>query len=374
MQHWYEVLRFTAAASVSALLRRRMLNCLWELTYRCNAKCAICAYWKNPSRPADEMSLPQIRQGLRNVHAYGCRLINFTGGEPTLRADLEEIVNSASRLGIWTSLVTNGSLLTRDRIRRLRSAGLDQLLISVDSTDPAIHDGHRRIPGCHENAMACLRYLREEFLHGHRTGGIMCAISRYNAHQVLALIALAEEAGVWMALQPYHENKTGDPTLNATLGAEVCRQLLRRKRWTGPLLNSRPYLEGVARIYRGGAPGPCYAGRKYFSVDPFGYVHPCVDMPAAGHVLDPVLSALRSPEALAAVSKCHGCWYCFRGEADSAMSAEGYRDRLKLAAGVIVRNWARGWGHPASQPAFADCYNSSQTRPAAVRYAVRERV
>jgi MoaA/NifB/PqqE/SkfB family radical SAM enzyme len=255
MQHWYEVLRFGAAASVSALLRRRMLNCLWELTYRCNAKCGICPYWKQPSRPADEMQLAAIREGLRNVHQYGCRLINFTGGEPTLRADLEEIVHCASRMGIWTSMVTNGSLLTRDRIRSLKSAGLDQVLISVDSTDPAVHDAHRRIPGCHANAMHCLRLLREEFLTGHRTGGMMCAITRHNAHQVIDLAELASGLGVWMALQPYHENKTGDPSPGATVGAAVCDELLRRRRWNGPLLNSRPYLEGVARIYGGGKGG-----------------------------------------------------------------------------------------------------------------------
>ena len=356
MQHWYEVLRFGAAASVSALLRRRMLNCLWELTYRCNAKCEICQYWKHPSRPVDEMQLPQIRQGLRNVYDYGCRLINFTGGEPTLRQDLEDIVACASRMGIWTSMVTNGSLLTRERIRSLKAAGLDQMLISVDSPDAAVHDAHRRIPGCHEHAMTCLRFLREEFLSGHRTGGMMCAITRHNAHQVMGLVELASTAGVWMALQPYHENKTGDPAPGATVGSAVCDELLRRRRWNGPLLNSRPYLEGVARIYRGGKPEPCSAGRKYFSVDPFGYVHPCVDMPAACHVLSSDLSALRSPPALEPVAQCRGCWYCFRGEADSAMSGAGYRDRLKLAAGVIARNWTRRrHTHPSLQPAFVDC-------------------
>ncbi len=186
-----------------------------------------------------------------------------------------------------------------------------------------------------------LRYMREEFLSGHRTGGMMCAISRHNAHQVVELVKLAAEAGVWVAMQPYHENKTGDPNLSAPVSAEVMKEVLRRRRWNGVLLNSRPYLEGVARIFRGGAPGPCYAGRKYFSVDPFGRIHPCVDTPAVGHVLDPDLGALRSAEAMASVAKCRGCWYCFRGEADSAMSGEGYRDRLKLAAGVIARNCAR---------------------------------
>ena len=356
MQLWHVVLRFAAAASVSALLRRRMLNCLWELTYRCNAKCEICAYWKHPSRPADELQLPQVRQGLRSVYNYGCRLVNFTGGEPTLRTDLEDIVNCASRMGIWTSMVTNGSLLTRERIRSLKAAGLDQILISVDSTDAAVHDGHRRIPGCHQHAMTCLQILREEFLRGHRTGGMMCAITRHNAHQVMSLVELASEAGVWMALQPYHENKTGDPTPGAAIGSSVCEQLLLRRRWNGPLLNSRPYLEGVARIYGGSRPGPCSAGWKYFSVDPFGFVHPCVDMPAVCHVLSSDFSALRSPQAQQPVAECRGCWYCFRGEADSAMSGAGYRDRLKLAAGVIARNcmW-RLHSQASPQPAFAGC-------------------
>ncbi len=356
MQKWTEVARFGIAASVSALMRRRMLNCLWELTYRCNAKCEICQYWKHPSRPVDEMQLPQVRQGLRNVYDYGCRLINFTGGEPTLRADLEDIVNCASRMGIWTSMVTNGSLLTRERIRSLKNAGLDQMLISVDSTDAETHDKHRRIPGCHEHAIMCLRLIREEFLSGHRTGGMMCAITRYNAHQVMSLVELASQTGVWLALQPYHENKTGDSTLRGNVGPVVIEELLLRRTWNGPILNSRSYLEGAAAMFRGIKPGPCSAGRKYFSVDPFGFVHPCVDQPAACHVLSSDFSALREPKAQEPVANCRRCWYCFRGEADSAMSWAGYGDRLKLACGVLARNFARRFRHvPIQEPGFACC-------------------
>jgi organic radical activating enzyme len=77
----------------------------------------------NPSESKDALQLPEIREGLRRIYAYGCRLINFTGGEPTLRSDLEEIIAYASAMRIWTSVVTNGSTLTRERIGRLKEAG-----------------------------------------------------------------------------------------------------------------------------------------------------------------------------------------------------------------------------------------------------------
>jgi pyrroloquinoline quinone biosynthesis protein E len=117
-----DALRLGLSATVSASVRRRFLSCLWELTYRCNARCAICSYWRNPSEPMQELGLDEIDQALVRLHHGGCRMINFTGGEPTLRSDLEGIVRRASQMGFWTSIVTNGSTLTRDRIGELKKS------------------------------------------------------------------------------------------------------------------------------------------------------------------------------------------------------------------------------------------------------------
>ena len=48
--------KFGLSAAVSRLAGRRVLNCLWELTYRCNARCQICAYWRHPSDIKDELT------------------------------------------------------------------------------------------------------------------------------------------------------------------------------------------------------------------------------------------------------------------------------------------------------------------------------
>jgi radical SAM protein with 4Fe4S-binding SPASM domain len=100
-------------------------------------------------------------------------------------------------------------------------------------------------------------------------------------------------------------------------------------------------LSGMAEFCQGSTTHRCQAGRKYFSVDPYGYVHPCVDTPAVGHLLKDDVSAIRSPRALSDVHSCSGCWYCFRGEADCMLSPRGYFEKLHAAWSVVLRNTLR---------------------------------
>ncbi len=342
MRTYPDALWFSLSAAMSVLKGKRFLNCLWELTYRCNARCAICNYWRNPSRPADEMSLEQIRKGMDRVYSYGTRLINFTGGEPTLRGDLEDIVATASQKGMWTSMVTNGSRLSRERIRALKEAGLDNLLISFDSLSPAIHDEHRGIPGLQGRVVRALEWLHQEFLRGHRSGGLMCVMTRQNVSAVEQIVRFADARGVYVLFQPYHANKTGEAGLGTSVDSEGIQRILALRDQFASMFNSRKYLEGLARFYSGRPPERCHAGLKYFSVDPYGYMHPCVDMPAAGHILRDDIAAVRSAKAQAAVSGCRGCWYCFRGEADTSLSLAGCLDKARLALAVLRRNAKNG--------------------------------
>ena len=58
------------------------------LTYRCNSRCSMCHIWQHPTLPAEEVT-PAILAKLPSGFHY----LNLTGGEPTLRADLEQIVD-----------------------------------------------------------------------------------------------------------------------------------------------------------------------------------------------------------------------------------------------------------------------------------------
>jgi MoaA/NifB/PqqE/SkfB family radical SAM enzyme len=304
----------------------------------------MCSYWRNPSRPETELNLAEITRALERLHGAGVRMINFTGGEPTLRSDLEEIVAQASALGFWTSIVTNGSTLTQDRIRRLKGSGLDNLFISLDSPEPEKHDASRCIPGLHQKVMQGLQWLHEEFLTGHRTGGIFCVLTANNAEDIFRVLQIAEQAGVFAIVQPYHGAKTGSDCLSPSLTDSLVDVLAKLRHQNPCLLSTQSYLKGISSFLGHQELPRCNAGTKYFSIDPFGFLHPCVDSPAVGHVLRDDLSVLRGPAATKAVAACRGCWYCFRGEADTTLRLRGYLEKVSTVGRVLKTNITRSKG------------------------------
>lgn len=345
MKTLLDLIKLGTSVGISAAKGDRVMSCLWELTYRCTAKCSICNYWKNPSDPDEELTLNEIQEGFNKIFTYGCRTVNFTGGEPTLRPDLEEIIGYASRLGMWTSLVTNGSFLTRERIRGLKNAGLDNLLVSLDSADSDTHDKQRGVKGSYDKVIDCLNWMRDDFLRGHRIGGIMCVISDMNVHHIEQIMELATVIGVNVVFQPYHDNKTGNSDFIAEISESLVDKILLHNKHHRNILCMRSYLRKFIDYYRQESLPLCHAGKKYFSIDPFGYLHPCVDMPSAGHLLKDDVKVVKSDEALKNVLRCKGCWYTFRGEGDMALSLKGHVEMALLYVNSVLRNTQRKKRH-----------------------------
>ncbi|MGH9834597.1 MAG: radical SAM protein [Blastocatellia bacterium] len=100
---------------------------------RCNLSCAYCNEYDKTSEPVPtEEMLRRIDQ----LAALGTTAITFSGGEPLLHPELERIVERIRHHGAIATLITNGYLLTAERIKRLNRAGLDYLQISVDNVTP----------------------------------------------------------------------------------------------------------------------------------------------------------------------------------------------------------------------------------------------
>lgn len=337
MKTFPDFLLFMLSGFKSALSRNRTTNCIWELTYRCNAKCGFCPYWRMPSIEEPELKFEEIKTGLRKIYKSGCRFVNFSGGEPTLRSDLEEIISFASGEGFWTSLVSNGSLLTQDKIKNLKEAGLDNLFLSLDFIDGKEHDKLRNINGLHSKVVESLSNLGEVFAQGHRTAGIMCVISKLNANRLEELVELSKKLGVYIVFQLYHDKKTGNTSFNANEVSEISNSLLELQKRHRHLISSRSYLTKMSDYKRNNLPR-CSAGKKYFSIDPYGYLHPCIDMPRMGHILKDDISVIRSSRAYEEVEKCPGCWYCFRGEADVSFSLFGCFEKVTKHGRIFLNN------------------------------------
>ena len=109
------------------------------LTYRCNNNCSHC-YNARP-RSFSEISTDEWKKILDGLWDIGIPHIIFTGGEPTLRDDLPELIAYAEQKGQITGLNTNGRRLSDPAyVQSLVDAGLDHVQITLESHDPAIHD------------------------------------------------------------------------------------------------------------------------------------------------------------------------------------------------------------------------------------------
>ncbi len=100
---------------------------------RCNLACAYCNEYDKHSDPVPTATMFERVNRLADL---GTTIITISGGEPLLHPELDEIIRQIRRRGIIAGMITNGYLLTADRIKRLNRAGLEHLQISIDNVNP----------------------------------------------------------------------------------------------------------------------------------------------------------------------------------------------------------------------------------------------
>jgi len=100
---------------------------------RCNLSCAYCNEYDDFSKP---VPLASICRRLDRLADLGTSIITISGGEPLLHPELDEIIRHIRKRGMMAGLITNGYLLTPERIERLNRAGLEYFQISIDNVTP----------------------------------------------------------------------------------------------------------------------------------------------------------------------------------------------------------------------------------------------
>jgi len=100
---------------------------------RCNLSCAYCNEYDDHSKP---IPLDTVRERIDKLAELKTSIITLSGGEPILHPDLDDIIRRMRERGVIAGMITNGYLLTADRIKRLNDAGLDHMQISIDNVMP----------------------------------------------------------------------------------------------------------------------------------------------------------------------------------------------------------------------------------------------
>ncbi len=168
---------------------------LWlvlEVTYRCPLQCSWCNNPLDFDRYRDELTTGEWKALLADARRLGAVQLGFSGGEPLLRPDLEELVAEADSLGFYVNLITSGIGLGWDRLVALKRAGVRQVQLSMQSCDAQLGDKLVGMRDAHASKIAVARDIKALGL----PMVLNVPVTRHNIDQVADFIALAEELGI----------------------------------------------------------------------------------------------------------------------------------------------------------------------------------
>ena len=250
-------------------------------------------------------------------------LVTFTGGEPTLRRDLEDARRRVDRAITlkYVTLITHGAMLTPERAQSLWHAGVHQFNISLDYLDER-HDARAAFPGSSAKILAAIPAMRAR---GSRQHPLQYRDQeRQSRSDPADRCAARRELGVGVNFSVYTDAKNGnrdflDRTRRAarTLDDVIAELLAFKRRRRGVITNSDYYLEQIPRYVRGEMTEPCRSGIRTIHIDPTGHVKRCPDFPTDFHWRD-----FKQYEPI----DCNACYYACRGEAQAPLRLSRIRD------------------------------------------------
>ncbi|MDH5366604.1 MAG: radical SAM protein [Cyclobacteriaceae bacterium] len=129
--------------------------CNYYVTYRCNASCGFCDIWEKPS---PYITTENAKQNLLDLKKLGVKVIDFTGGEPLLHREIDQLLLMAKNLGFITTITTN-CLLYPKWAERLKGK-VDMLHFSLDSMNKDKHDEGRGV-ACYDFVMESVRLAKK---------------------------------------------------------------------------------------------------------------------------------------------------------------------------------------------------------------------
>ncbi|MBD3315747.1 MAG: radical SAM protein [Chitinivibrionales bacterium] len=135
-----------------------------SITARCQCNCRHCGVAHIKRHVRGEPTLAELDTLFADLQRSGTRVIDLFGGEPTLRADLFDILSLAKSYGFFTLVETNGWRLDERYICDIKAANLDQVYLSLDDYREEVHDTNRNLPGLFVKATHALALCRKHDL------------------------------------------------------------------------------------------------------------------------------------------------------------------------------------------------------------------
>lgn len=312
---------------------------LW-VTNKCNLRCKMCDFWKtDPATFSQELSTEEWYSVINSAANMHTRIIVITGGEPFLRSDIFQILERIREKGMACHICTNGTLINKSTIEKLKHSPPTSVTISLDSAQAEIHN-ELRGADCFDTVVEGIR-LFKRYLPRIKIG-INPLLCKQNLCDIERIIPFAKSLGVdQIKFQPIHTNlqhrhkpletfrnllfsKDDLPELRAVI-KKIIHAASRAQLHT----ISSTFAKGIPYLYNGEHPKwPCYAGYISCAIDPFGMVSPCRDMDGIESVrnkpLEEIWGSFSFQQLRQRVDHCtSNCWDTLNAELAIRCSGHG---------------------------------------------------
>lgn len=162
-----------------------------SVTFRCQNSCVHC--YAGGSHETKELSTDEWKQVIDRLQEIGVFILTFTGGEPTIRQDLPDLLSYGQKKGLVTGLITNGRNLTDEKyVKVLEESGLDFVQVTLESHKPEVHDLMTGIKGSWKETVKGIKNLIPTNIYTTTNS----TLSRHNAEDFLNTIDFIKELGV----------------------------------------------------------------------------------------------------------------------------------------------------------------------------------
>lgn len=278
---------------------------VWDITYACNLKCKHC-YASAGKNPSKELTTEEAKKGIDQLDRASVPIIAFSGGEPLVRKDILELTNYAYKKGMYVSVATNATMITKKKAREMKESGVRFTQISLDGASADTHDKFRGIKGVYEKTIMGIKQCVDEGFFVN----IATTATQYNYKEIPKIIDLCEELNVdWFMIYNFVPTGRGafiaENDLNPFEREELLSTLWQKLKNGGAVnvLTTAPQFARVALESEIGKSkkivpthfanpslsdklinlaefiGGCGCGRLYCAIKANGDIEPCVFFP-----------------------------------------------------------------------------------------------
>ena len=251
------------------------LAVLAEITHKCPLQCPYCSNPLELESASKELTTAEWLRVIDELAEIGVLQIHFSGGEPTARKDLVQLVQRASDVGLYSNLITSAVMLTREKLAALADAGLCHVQISFQGAEAGVADRVGGYKNGHAKKLEVARWTRELDL----PLTVNAVMHRQNLHQLPEIIEMAvslDAARLEVANVQYYgwALKNRHALMPTREQCDECTRIVDA---------ARESLQGVLDIdyvipdYYALRPKQCMGGwgRQFFNISPSGKVLPC---------------------------------------------------------------------------------------------------